>query len=181
MNNQPQEKKKLIKDIVPMMLGEIIIAGLVCLGFGILHFLDIYEFNLTIVWGAILGAVVIIANYLALTISIDMQLKSFKKERGDKEMSEEEIHQFTKKGTSAMQKAIKLSMFLRTGSMMLALVLAFITGWFNPIATAIPMFAFRPLLTVVNLVFNKPDKAPDPSKFIKYDYDDEINEEKEEY
>ena len=184
MNNQPHGMKKIIKDIFPILIGEVIIALLVCLGFGLLDMLGIYSFDYRVILGAVLGAAVIIINYAILAISVDMQIKKFIDARGNKEMNEDELREFSSKGTAAVQKAIKASMFLRTGSMLVALVLAFITGWFNPIATAIPMFAFRPILMVVNLLFTKPDKAPDPSKFIRYDYDDEneeINEEKEEY
>ena len=41
------------------------------------------------------------------------------------------------------------------------------------------MLAFRPLLTVLELIRKKYDKKPDPEKFIRYDYDDEDKDEKE--
>ena len=164
-----------------MMLGEIIVVALVCLVFLILDKAGLAAFDTSVILGAILGAAIILINYTILIISVDVQINKFVESRGDAEMSEEEIAAFSKKGSASVQNAIKISMFLRTGSMLLALVLAFLTGWFNLFATAIPLFAFRPLLTVVNLLQSRNEPAPDPSKFIRYDdEDDEINEEKEE-
>ena len=51
---------------------------------------------------------------------------------------------------------------------------------FNPIAAAIPMFAFRPLISLVDRQMRKHDKTPDPSKFIKYDDEEEKDKENEE-
>jgi hypothetical protein len=36
-----------------------------------------------------------------------------------------------------------------------SLVLAFITGWFNPLATLIPLLLYKPLLYVVELINKK--------------------------
>jgi hypothetical protein len=39
--------------------------------------------------------------------------------------------------------------------MLVALVIAFLLDWFNPIATAIPLLAFRPLLTAIEMIKGK--------------------------
>ena len=54
-----------------------------------------------------------------------------------------------------VQNAIKTSFILRTVSMLVALVIAFLLDWFNPIATAIPLLAFRPLLTAIEMIKGK--------------------------
>ena len=110
-------------------------------------------------------------------IVIDMALQA--KDAVARLLSEEDAEAFAKKNSAPVQNAIKTSFILRTASMVVALVVAFLTKWFNPLATAIPMFAFRPLLTVVDAVMRKNDKTPDPSKFIRYE-DNDLDDNKEE-
>ena len=168
-----------MKDILPMLIGEAIVAALVCIGFGLLDLLGIYQSDLgKVVLGAVLGAAVIVVNHLALVLSVDKEIQKFIELRGSTEMSEEEAELFTKKHSTSIQGAMKLSFIIRTISILAVLIIAFITKWFNPIATAIPMFAFRTIITVVDGIMKKYDKKPDPSKFIRYD--DEEKEEKEE-
>jgi xanthine/uracil/vitamin C permease (AzgA family) len=94
-------------------------------------------------------------------------------------MDDEAIAAITRKQTAEIQTAMKLSSMARTVSMLIVLVIAFITGWFSPIATAIPMLALRPILMVAELIKSKNNPKPDPSKFIKYEDEDENTEEKE--
>ena len=171
-----------LKDILPMVIAEIITAVLVCIGGVLLDFLGIikdYSFDYSVIMGAVLGAAVIVINYCAMVISVDMEIKKFIKLRGDKEMSDEEADKFAKENSAAIQNAIKTSFIVRTATIFATLVLAFILDWFNPLATAIPMFAFSPLLTVINLLKSRYDKKPDPAKFIKYDFEDENKDKKE--
>jgi hypothetical protein len=140
----------------------------------------VFAFDYRIVTGAFLGAVVMIANYLFLIISVDNQIKGFVKKRGNRDMGDDEAEEYAKEHSAPVQKAIALSSTIRTVSMMATLVLAFLTKWFNPIATAIPMFAFRFLLPVINKVISKNDKTPDPSKFIKYEDVEENNDKEKE-
>lgn len=175
----PQKMMKLIKDTAPMIIGEGLVMLAVILGAGVLDVLGIYEFDLRVGAGAVLGAVISCLNYIFLTISVDRAINDYVTLRGDREMNEEEAQEFAKKNSAQIQNAIKTSFILRTFSMMAALIFAFITKWFNPIAMVIPLFAFRPLLTVVDAVMKKNDKKPDPSKFIKYSFEDEEKNEKE--
>jgi hypothetical protein len=170
---------KFIKDTAPMIVGEGIVMLAVILGAVVLDLIDVIKFDARIVAGAILGAAISCLNYIFLTVSVDKAINDYMALRGNKEMSDEEAEAFAKKNSAPVQNAIKTSLMLRTFSMMAALIFAFITKWFNPVAMIIPLFAFRPLLTVVDFVQKKKDKTPDPSKFIKYSYDDEEKEEKE--
>ncbi len=176
----PQKQNKLFKDITPMVIGEIIVVFAISLGALLLDALGIYEWDIRIVSGAALGAIISILNFLFLTISVNRAINNFVALRGNKEMDDEEAEEFAKQNSAPLQGAIKTSFILRTFSIMGALVVAFITKLFNPLATAIPMFAFRPLLTVADAVMKKHDKKPDPSKFIKYDYENEKEKESEE-
>lgn len=176
----PQKMMKLIKDTAPMIIGEGLVMLAVILGAGVLDLLGVIKFDLRIGTGACLGTVISCLNYIVLTISVDKAINDYVALRGNKEMDDEEAQIFAKKNSAHIQNAIKTSFVLRTFSIMAALILAFLTKWFNPLATAIPMFAFRPLLTVVDAVMKKNDKKPDPSKFIKYDFEEEKYENEKE-
>ena len=177
-NNTPT--KRVLSQLVPLAVGEAVVALLVCLGFGLADLLGVYNFDYRIVSGAALGAVVIIINYLLLTLSVDREIKRFVEKRGTIQMSEEEADKFAKENSASIQNAIKSSFILRTASIMGALILAFLLDWFNPLATAIPMFAMRPVLMGIELIKSKINyKAPNPDNFVKYDFDDENKNEEE--
>ena len=75
--------------------------------------------------------------------------------RGDKEMTEEEAEKFARENAIIIQNATKLSYFIRTFSMMAALVVALLLDWFDVIATVVPLLAFRPVLFVSQLLTKK--------------------------
>ncbi len=180
VNNQPMKKKNIVKDIAPVAIGELAVALLVSLVAFVLGVAKVITFDYRIITGALLGAAVMIANYAWLAFSVDNHIDSFISKRGDREMDEEEAEEYAKANSRSIQKAIALSSTVRTVSMLVTLVLAFLLDWFNPIATAIPLFAFRFLLPVINQVISKDDKTPDPSKFIKYEDEEDNTDEKKE-
>ena len=96
-----------------------------------------------------------ILNYTFLTISVDRAIQKFIALRGDKEMSDEEAEQFAAENSMPIQNAIKTSYIIRTATMIATLVVAFLLDWFNPLAAAIPLLAFRPLLTVIEMIKGK--------------------------
>ena len=67
-------------------------------------------------------------------------------------MSEEEAEKFAKANSLKVQNAVTKSYILRTGLMMGSLVLALVTGWFDPIATLIPLAMYKPLLYVTQFI-----------------------------
>lgn len=167
-------------DMIPMIIGEAIVLLLVYVGFLVADGLGVYKFGMPIIIGALLGALVILGNHLWLTLTVDKKIKQYIEVRGSSQMSEEETATFAKRHSANIQKAMALSSMVRTVSMFAVLILAFISGWFNPLATAIPMLALRPILSVAELIKSKNNPKPDPSKFIRYEESEEnINEEKE--
>lgn len=151
MNNN----KLSIRDILFMAIGEAAVALLVVLVFLLLDGLGYYGFSYRIITGALLGVVVTLFNYSFLIISVDRAINKFLDKRGSKEMDEEEADKFAAENAMPVQNAIKTSFILRTASMLVALVIAFLLDWFNPIATAIPLLAFRPLLTAIEMIKGK--------------------------
>ncbi len=151
MNNN----KLSIRDILFMAIGEAAVALLVVLAFLLLDGLGYYGFSYRIITGALLGVVVTLFNYSFLIISVDHAINKFLDKRGSKEMDEEEADKFAAENAMPVQNAIKTSFILRTASMLVTLVIAFLLDWFNPIATAIPLLAFRPLLTAIEMIKGK--------------------------
>ncbi len=176
MNKQslPQKLNKIIKDVMPLAACEILISLLTIVGAAVLELLGLISFDYTVITGVLLGAVVCVLNYTFLTVSVDNAIERYMALRGEREMSEEEAEKFAAENSMPIQNAIKASFIIRTVSMLAALLVAFLTRWFNPLATAIPLLAFRPLLSVIEMIKGKKAAAPDPQNFIKYE-----NEEKE--
>lgn len=173
------KKQSPISEILLFTIGEIIVAALTIGVFFILSLADVTSFDGKVFLGATLGCAAIVINYTMLTVAVNRAVNDFLERRGSREMTDEEIAQFTKENSRSIQNAITFSMFIRTATLLAALLVAFLTGWFNPLATAIPMLAFRPIIAIIEVVRKKHDKAPNPEKFIKYNYDDENKDEKE--
>ena len=169
MEKNNSKPMKVVKDLTPMAICQGAVVVLIILGALLLDALGVYEFSHTVITGAILGGIVTLANYAFLTISVDREIAKFMAKRGEREMSEEEAEKFAAENSMPVQNAIKTSFIIRMASMTATLVVAFITDFFNPLATAIPLLAFRPLLTACELFRAKNNKPADPSKFIKYD------------
>lgn len=131
-------------------LGEIVVAILTVLGFMLVG-----RFEWTVITGAILGGIVTIANLLILSISVDRAINKYMDMRGDKEMTEEEAEEFSKAHNLEVQNAITKSYILRTALMLGSLVVALLTGWFNVIATAIPLLMYKPLLYATDFLKKK--------------------------
>ena len=180
-NNAPLTKSSFKNDVLPLCIGEVAVVILVIIGAVIIHICGLRDLGnkfIGIGLGAILGAILTVVNYLVLIISIDRVINNYLTLRGEKEMSDEEAEEFTNANSAAVRKAIANSSTLRTISLVGILLLALLTGIFDPIAAAIPLLAYRPLLTIVELIKARKLPAPNPEKFIKYDDKDE-NEEKE--
>lgn len=153
MNN-----KNNYREVFLILLGESIVAALTVLCAFIISLFTEYEFNLSAVAGAVLGALVVVLNFLFLSISVNRAVAVYLEARGSREMSEEEAERFTQENSMVIQNKIKISFIIRTLTMLGTLILAFITGWFNPLCTAIPMLMFRPLIYISETIKGKGGK-----------------------
>lgn len=138
-----------------MAIAEAAVTLLVCLGVGVLHLVGVYTFNIGVILGALLGALITLINYAFLTISVDKAISNYLKLRGEREMTDEEAEKFAAENSMPIQNAIKTSFIIRTASILITLVVAFLTQWFNPLAAVIPLLAFRPLLTIIESIKGK--------------------------
>lgn len=175
-------EKESALDIVMLTVGEIIVSLLVVGAYLICDLAfeaEFWDFSYRVVTGVILGSVVTVANYMLLTLSVNKAIKNFLTLRGTREMNEEEAAKFASENAMQIQNAIKTSFLVRTVSIVVTLVIAFILDWFAPLATVIPLLMFRPLLTVGEMIKRKFIKQPEmPLGFpsaITYG-EDEVNE-----
>ena len=137
-------------DAILLALCEIIVALIISL-----VYLAIGYFKWQVVTGSLLGGLVTVVNFIILSIAVNKALDQFIDLRGEGQMSEEEAEQFSKQHSIKVQNAVTKSYILRTGLMFGSLVLAFISGWFDPLATVIPLLMYKPLIYVVNFIKQK--------------------------
>ena len=145
-------------DITLLFVGEIIVSLFVVgihLLFDLIFESEFWDFSYRIITGAILGSIVTVANYAVLTMTVNKAIKNFLTLRGTRQMEEEEIIKFTAENSMQIQNAIKMSFIIRTVSILATLVVAFLLDWFAPLATVIPLIAFRPLITLIEFIKKK--------------------------
>lgn len=116
-------------------------------------------FSYKVITGVILGSAVMLANHIALTVSVDRAVDNFIKLRGQQVMTEEEAEEFANKHGTAIQNKVRLSYIIRLVSMVAALVLAILTKQFDLISTVVPLFMLRPLLFVDELIQKRRNKT----------------------
>ncbi|MBQ7344152.1 MAG: hypothetical protein IJW53_05270 [Clostridia bacterium] len=142
-------------DTVWLALGEVIVGVLVTVGFIIAKALGAEVAIYKAILGALVGGAVTVVNFLILSVGVNRAVNRYIEERGDKEMDEEEAEKYAKEHGMAVQNAMMKSYMLRMFLMIGALVLAGISGWFNVIATVIPLLAYRPVLYAVEFIKTK--------------------------
>ena len=144
------ENKQNYKSVLYLAVGELIVSLLI-----VLVYIALGQFNLTVITGALLGSAVTVFNFILLSVQVNKAIDEYITLRGDRDMTEEEAAEFSKRHGIKVQNAVTKSYVLRTGLMIGSLVVAFITKWFSPIATLIPLLLYKPLLYVVELINTK--------------------------
>ena len=140
-------------ELLILAVGELIVALLVIVGYLVADtVIEGEQFTYRVFTGLLLGSVVTIANYLFMILSVNKQINRFVELRGSAEMDDEAAAKFAKENSAPIQTAITLSFIIRTASMVVTLVIALLLNCFAPIATVIPLLAFRPIITVGELV-----------------------------
>ena len=166
-------ENKSNREITVLLFGEAAVALITVLGAFVLSLFLEFEFGYTVITGALLGAAVVVLNFAFLSISVNRAVDEYLAVRGSREMTEEEAERFTAENSMVIQNKIKTSYIIRTTTMLVALVIAFLTGWFNPLCTVIPFLAFKPILSIGEILRKNNDTAPNPNNFIKYENNDE--------
>ena len=171
-----KKNKAHYKEKAILALGEIIVSGLVVLGFFISDLIFDTGFTYRVFTGVLLGSLVTVLNFFGLSRAVNRSVDGFIALRGNAELTEEEVMRFTAEHSMKIQNAIKISFLVRIFTMLAALVVAFVLDWFSPLATAIPLIAYRPILVMGEAVRRKFDKAPNPENYIVYNEDFEVKD-----
>ena len=168
MNN---EQRIPMRELFFLIAGEAATALAIMGVYAILN-----KFNYTVATGAVLGGLVIVLNFIFLSVSVNRAIDAALAEMGNAGLTAEAIDAATESedeeaedsdesdeeetnGDNAvsaavdangkrLSNAIKLSYLVRTATMIAALVLALVSKQFDVIATVIPLFMQRPLLTL---------------------------------
>lgn len=151
-------KKRFLSygDTFILLFGEILVSLLVIGGYLLVDLiLGTDYFSYRVITGVILGSAVIVLNYFFLRLFLNRAVNGFMNKRGKGELDEEAAAKFAAENMAPIKNTITISLIVRTLSMLAALVVAFILDWFAPIATVVPIVAFRPILTISSLVRNK--------------------------
>lgn len=142
-----QKQKLPVREILVLVLGELLVS-LITVGV----YVALKKFSYAVPAGCLLGSAVAVFNFVFLSVSVNRAVDRVMETRGDKEMSEEEAAAFAAENQAAVQRAAQGSYLLRQFLMAAVLVGAFLMdGWFDVIATLVPLLAFRPLLMVSGL------------------------------
>lgn len=148
------KKQKLpIRQLLFILVGEALVSLVIC---GVYLLINKYSYKVAL--GTLLGSAVTFLNFLVLSIMTNRVIDRFLEERGDKEMSDEEADELALKFQGKVQAQIKLSFIIRTAVMIATLVVAFVTGVFDVLATLIPLLMLRPIITVSELLRRKAEK-----------------------
>ncbi len=109
-----------------------------------------------VIFGGLLGTAVTVLNFLILTLNINSAINKFLALRGSKEMGDEEAEAFAQKNSMVIQNAMTRSYIIRSLLMIGVLVGAFLLpGWFNVIATLVPLVCYRPIIYLSELTKKK--------------------------
>jgi hypothetical protein len=167
------DKKENNRELRVLIFGEAAVAVLTVAGAFLVSLFSEYVFGFSAVTGALLGALIVVLNFAFLSLSVNRAVDEYLAVRGSREMTDEEAEKFTAENSMVIQNKIKTSYIIRTTTMLAALVIAFLTGWFNPLCTVIPFLAFKPILSIGEMLRKKYDPAPNPDNFVKYEENDE--------
>ena len=165
------QKKLPVREITLLAVGEALVGAIITAVFFLVG-----KFNYTVPLGALLGGVVTVFNFVFLSIAvnraIDDAMKVYEARQVEKSKAQEstetepdsnedeepyddEAAKFARENAAKITNAVKLSYIVRTVSVIVTLVLAFITKQFNVLATVIPLLCLRPILTLSELLRKK--------------------------
>ena len=92
-------------------------------------------------------------------MGVNRAVNKYIEERGSKELDDEAAEKFAEDHKMDVQNAMMKSYIFRILLMLGSLALALWSGYFNVIATAIPLLAYRPVMYAVEFIKIKLGKA----------------------
>lgn len=141
------DQKIPVTELIFTFIGEAAVSALT-----VAVYLIIGKYNYTVLCGVLLGSAVILLNFIFLCIAVGNAVDDALSDRGSAAMDDEEAAKFAAEHKSRLNKTIRLSNTIRTFSIVAVLIVAFLIGHFDVIATVIPIAAFRPILMLAGLI-----------------------------
>ncbi len=145
------------RDIFPLVLGELIVS-LAVIGVYLIvqaFFPEQEIFSYRVLTGVLLGSLVIIINYAALSVSVGRAVDKILALRGKTSMSEEEAAAFAEANAMKIQNTVTKSYIIRTLSMVAGLGVGPLAPVFEVIATVVPLIMFKPILYATEFIKGK--------------------------
>ena len=134
-------------------VGEVIISAIVSAIYLLIH-----KFSYTVPLGSLLGTLLVVLNFVFLSVMVNRAIDKALAERPEGEMTDEELEEFSASAALGVKNAARLSYIFRIASLVISLVVAFISGQFDVIATLVPFLALRPLIMAQELFKRKKAK-----------------------
>lgn len=152
-----QKSKLPLFEITAIIIGEAVTTALTVAVFMIVNLIKSEPLlHYSVITGAVLGSVITVLNFLLLSVLTTRAINQALADRGDGEMTDEEAERFAKEHQAKLQLAMTASYIIRIATMVAALIVAFIfKEVFNPIATIVPIFMMRPILTVTQMILKR--------------------------
>ena len=129
-------RKYVLKQTGMIAIGQAVCVGAMFAVFGLLK-----KWDMAVLWGGIVGALIAVANHFLMCLFADMAADKAEKQ-----------------DIAGGQKLIQLSYMGRMMGMLVALIICAKCGVFNLIALVIPLAFNRPILTALELVKKKGGK-----------------------
>ena len=147
---ETKSKLSAYADTLWLLIGELIVGALTACVFALFG-----KFSYTVITGGLLGAVITTLNFFILSFGINRAVNRYIEARGEREMDEEEAEKFAAEHKMDIQNAMMKSYILRIMLMLGSLILAGLSGWFNIIALAVSLLAYRPVMYAVEFIKTK--------------------------
>ena len=128
-------------DILFLAAGELL-ASLIVVGV----FIALDKLDWRVITGALIGSVAMVLNFAILSFSVNRAVDRVMKERGTKDMTEEEAEAFAAQHSAEIQNSVRSSYLLRQILILGILVAAVFLNFANVVAAVIPLVLFRPIL-----------------------------------
>ena len=123
---QTETENVTLRETVKIVIGEVVVILLICLVFALLG-----KFDLSVLWGALLGSVLNILYFFLMCLGVN---RTFSEENPKKQ-----------------KLSLKTSYFMRLLLLGAGLAVGLKSTYFNNIALIIPVLMTRPILTITEL------------------------------
>ena len=147
-----KEKNPVLWETLRLLIGELCVCAIVIAVYALIQ----KTVRFQVILSALIGALVMVANFFFLARSTDKLFMSVLEARGSGEMNDEQVAAFTAEYQAKMAAKMQLSFLIRILSMAATCALAFI--FLEGIAATVPLLMYRPLLYLSEIFRKKEER-----------------------